>query len=76
MERFLHRSVQLLERLDAAGSLEPSTRDREMAEIKREADNLLAGSDIVKDELKWPVSGSRFHYGAIAKTLMKGRRAR
>jgi B12-binding domain/radical SAM domain protein len=76
MERFLHRSVQLLERLDAAGSLEPSTRDREMAEIKREADNLLARSDIVKDELKWPVSGSRFHYGAIAKTLMKGRRAR
>ncbi len=75
MERFLTENVKLLERLDAAGLLPEADRARELAAIKREADGLRARSAMVKEELEWPVVGGRFHYGAIAKMLIKGRRA-
>jgi len=74
MRSFLDDNVALLDRLDAAGNIEDANLlGAELVSIKEEADGLRVRSDIVKDELAWPVEGGRFHYCSIAKMLLKGR---
>ena len=75
VESFLRDNVALLRRLDAVNAAASDGRDDELARIKLEAEDLRRRSDIVKDELAWPVEGARFRYGGIAKILLKGRNA-
>jgi B12-binding domain/radical SAM domain protein len=74
MRSFLDDNEALLDRLDVARSIQDANlRSAELVSIKEEADSLRFRGDIVKDELSWPVEGGRFHYGSIAKMLLKGR---
>lgn len=75
MDRFLKDSVALLGKLDDARGIEDvNLREAALVSITEEARELLERSEMVKDELLWPVEGGRFHYGGIARMLLgKGR---
>jgi B12-binding domain/radical SAM domain protein len=74
MDRLLRENIALLRRLDVIREMpEEPPRERELASLKRDAERLRATSDLVKDELAWPVQGRRFHIAAIAGVLIKGK---
>ena len=76
VEGFLTDNMALLERLDITTMIEdPARRAMELSGIKREADGLLARSDLFNRELEWPIEGGRFRYASIARMTLKGWRA-
>jgi B12-binding domain/radical SAM domain protein len=76
MEKFLLDTIALLGRLDSARDIGDGTRrEAELAMIKLEADQLRVTSDLVKEELEWPIEGAKFRYLSIAKLLLGRRRA-
>ncbi len=77
MEDFLRDNIALLEKLDAVrAGARGNSREAGFVSIKEEADRLLARGELVKEELKWPMTGGRFKYLGIAGKLLKRRRTR
>jgi len=71
MDRFLRDCADLLKRLDGAGGIEdPDRRDEALTRIKEESDSLHRRSSLVKEEIRWPVEGARFHYAGILRMIL------
>jgi B12-binding domain/radical SAM domain protein len=70
MDRFLKDCVSLLRRFDETEDLADATRGEEsLTRLKKESDLLHQRSAIVKEEIGWPVEGSRFRYWSILRML-------
>ncbi|MBN2168184.1 MAG: TIGR04190 family B12-binding domain/radical SAM domain protein [Actinobacteria bacterium] len=71
MESILRENIVLLGRTDRAMEIQDLKRRRsEMDKLKRESDDLMERSLLVKEEIEWPVSGRRFHYLGILRLLV------
>jgi B12-binding domain/radical SAM domain protein len=74
-ERLVLQSMDLLERVDALGSMEPGlVHDAEYAACRAEAGRLLEVSALVKEQINWPVKGKRVHPLGVLRTLLGGNR--
>lgn len=63
MDLFIRENMALLDRLDNTMRVNgPVQREKELAEVKREADDLFGRSYFVKEEIKWPIHGIKFNY--------------
>lgn len=72
-ERLVLQSMDLLERVDALGSMEPGpVRNAELAACRAESGRLLEASALVKEQIAWPVQGRGLRPLGIMRALLTG----